>query len=467
MEATSSVVNLKPGYSNLCIKVLTKSDVKTSAKDVKYGVLHLSDETGTVRATCFGDKTTDILGSFEVGQVYKIKNVYIKNVPEQYIDYQKLSTVKVEINITDKSVIEHLPAVELLTKQKEQEFLNIKNIFSMKPNSLVNLCAVPIAQGEIFKIESKNLQCREVTLIDNSNCSCKLSLFEDDVNRMVLHQPVEIHDAKIKIYKDQVSLTTSTRTKFISTVNKRLEDLKLWFETCGSDLTVPEQSCEPRTKEIKITDIPSIEVPFLKIKFVAKIFGVRKDNTSYQGCPNPSCHHALKTLPNKKLFCYSCGKAYSKACHRYKNFFMLKDNDSEFKMGATGFDMVGKKLFGIECEEFVTLEECDQRALLESVVGDIYVFECSYTKDSKSLTITSVQERNECQELLTDDEEINDGAESSLPPPPKKLYRPWSLDDNNNDDEPCHKVQRTDQRDTPVKNEKSECDSVKRKLFQD
>jgi hypothetical protein len=61
METITSIANLKAGYSNLCVKVTTKSDVKTSAKDVKYGVIHVSDETGTVRATCFGDKTADIL----------------------------------------------------------------------------------------------------------------------------------------------------------------------------------------------------------------------------------------------------------------------------------------------------------------------------------------------------------------------------------------------------------------------
>jgi hypothetical protein len=282
--------------------------------------------------------------------------------------------VKVEINITEKSLIEHLPAVELVTKQKEEEFVNIRNIFSMKANSLVNLFAVPITQGEVFKIQSKNLQCREVTLIDNSNCSIKLSLFQEEVDCIVLHQALEIHDAKVKIYKDQVSLTTSTRTKFLTTTNETLQELNLWFESCGTDLAISEQSTEPRTKEMKITDIPSIDAPHLRVQFVAKIFGVRKDNTTYQGCPNPSCHHALKTLPNKKLFCYNCGKAYSKACYRYKNYFMLKDTESEFKIGATGFDSIGKTLFGLDCQEFVSLDECDKRALLDSVVGDTYVF---------------------------------------------------------------------------------------------
>jgi hypothetical protein len=36
--------------------------------------------------------------------------------------------VKVEINITKKYVIEHSPAVELVSKQKEGEIVNIRNV---------------------------------------------------------------------------------------------------------------------------------------------------------------------------------------------------------------------------------------------------------------------------------------------------------------------------------------------------
>jgi hypothetical protein len=61
------------------------------------------------------------------------------------------------------------------------------------------------------------------------------------------------------------------------------------------------------------------------------------------------------------------------------------------------------------------------------------------------------------------DFELDIDCPKSSPSTPK-LYRPWSLGE---EDEPCRKVQRTNEKDTPLKDENDDfkCDSVKRKLF--
>lgn len=77
---------------------------------------------------------------------------------------------------------------------------------------------------------------------------------------------------------------------------------------------------------------------------------------------------------------------------RYKLFLMLQDTQSDYKVWATAFGNVAEALLGLHATDMQSLDEQEQRALLESAVGDdttfVAILNCK--ESNKSLTLTNI-----------------------------------------------------------------------------
>ena len=69
---------------------------------------------------------------------------------------------------------------------------------------------------------------------------------------------------------------------------------------------------------------------------------------------------------------------------------MLKDEQSEYKIGSTMFDKTAEQLLCISAENFLLLTREEQHAILESICQDVYFF-----------TVTCYKEDTECHLTIT------------------------------------------------------------------
>ena len=123
-------------YANLVAKLITQVEKKTSARGSRYCSFYIGDSIDTIRVTSFGDKATEY-AKLDLGKVYQFNNVnvYVRQIPEQYLSFQKFSTVPNEINITDKSIVIEKPLIEMNPLKPETKFTNIQEIRKADINS--------------------------------------------------------------------------------------------------------------------------------------------------------------------------------------------------------------------------------------------------------------------------------------------------------------------------------------------
>lgn len=120
---------------------------------------------------------------------------------------------------------------------------------------------------------------------------------------------------------------------------------------------------------------------------------------------------------------------------------MLKDTQSDYKVGATAFDNVAEALLGLRATDMQSLDEHEQRALLESVVDDdttfVAILNCKESHKSLTLNIVSESPVTSHAQPSNSKTPLKHNLESSTTEVPCKRKR--FADDENNFSSPMEK----------------------------
>jgi replication factor A1 len=178
---SNPISSLNPYVKRFRIKgrVTNKGDMRTWQNAKGSGSLFSFDlldaEGGEIRATCFQEMATKLFSIIVVGQVYVVSNGQVK------MANKKFSTLKGEYELTLNNQT-HVMAVQDDTSIKlmHYNFTKLAELAALPENRVVDVIGVlrEAAPLEEFTAKSgKDLVKRDLTILDDSNAECKLTLW--------------------------------------------------------------------------------------------------------------------------------------------------------------------------------------------------------------------------------------------------------------------------------------------------
>lgn len=281
--------------------------------------MDLCDETGEIRATAFKEQVDKFFDLIEVDKVFYISKCQLKAANKQFSQLNN----DYEMTFGNDTIIQEciddiggIPAVSY-------NFIPIANIASMEPNTILDVIGVCRDVGDLHQFTSKNgkeLKKKEITLVDKSDSSICLTLWNDEAEKFDgVQQPViMLKNTRINEFGGGKTLATSSST--VMKINPDMEEshaLRGWFNSGGGEGIKTSISArtgggggnistewmtflETKEKNLGNGDKPD----YFQTKATTLI--VKSNNSVYKACPQPDCNKKAIDQENGHYRCEKC-----------------------------------------------------------------------------------------------------------------------------------------------------------------
>ncbi|XP_041375099.1 uncharacterized protein LOC121387979 isoform X2 [Gigantopelta aegis] len=363
-------------------KIISGTVLRNDELESKGGMLYRFLEFrhrrwGVIEATAFY-RAMQLAESLIVGNTYTISDVRVKEIPEGYKSTDGTG-VDFEVVLTNSSyVLNEIPCED--DYDSGIEYYTIPVIKQMTDDSNVNLIARVKALELPFLTPKQHLRCQEITLSDSSSEQLKMAVFKKNINKFEVGQIIKIIKAKVEKFTGEVSLKTSSKTDISVSDSPVTEDVR---------------------KPVLETDSDDV------VRCQAVICRVQNDCRRRPFCKTHGYGDCLEELPNGKHICTECKELSQSHPNGFSIVLKLRESSSGETFEALGFNKLGKKLFNTNYEAFTMYEPWKQQLLLESVVGDEYIF--SYKTKMKKrevIDIAQIERPSEDQPRVYDSSKV-------------------------------------------------------------
>lgn len=155
LGAIFKISNLNPYQNKWTIKarLATKGDIrhwKNAKGEGQLFSVTLSDDSGDIRATGFGDAVTAHYDNLVVGQCYYVSKCQIKVANKQYSNVNNDYEMSIDVNSVFQPCTDGSAAPAL-----RYTFVELSRLYEAQVNSFIDLMVVLKECGEIQKIMSK------------------------------------------------------------------------------------------------------------------------------------------------------------------------------------------------------------------------------------------------------------------------------------------------------------------------
>jgi len=440
---SNPISSLNPYVKRFRIKgrVTNKGDMRTWQNAKGSGSLFSFDlldaEGGEIRATCFQEMATKLFSIIVVGQVYVVSNGQVK------MANKKFSTLKGEYELTLNNQT-HVMAVQDDTSIKlmHYNFTKLAELEALPENRVVDVIGVlrEAAPLEEFTAKSgKDLVKRDLTILDDSNAECKLTLWGVQArletagwgeNAIVAVKGVRVSEFNGK------SLNSLNSTQMLVNANiPEAEALKTWFENDFSassvkSLTVqgergggggPVTFADRKTfKQITDEGFGFGEKPDY-VTMRATVINVKYDQENgpwYHACPEGDKPFKVVQEGNSAWRCEKLNKTFPNKTNRYVLPVHMADHTgSHF---TTYFDDIAKQMLdGRSADELQELQESDavafegvfKKAMFTDYVVRMRVKNETYNEEARMkysiVKCQPVDYAKECASLIADIKHID------------------------------------------------------------
>ncbi|XP_041375100.1 uncharacterized protein LOC121387980 [Gigantopelta aegis] len=324
-------------------RVLQNKELE-SKREVMYRFLEFGHRRcGVIEVTAFDLEAMELAESLIVGKTYTITDVFVKEIPE---DYKSIDSIGVdfEVVLTKSSYIISNENLSEDNYDHVIDYATIPEIKQMTDRSIVNIIARVKALESPFCTPEQDLICQEIYLSDSNSEQLKMTVFKNNINKFKVGQKIKIYKAKMEKFHGEVSLNTSSKT-----------DISVLNSPVSEDVRIP------------VLETDSDDV----VRYQAVICSVQNDCRRRPFCKTHGYCDCLDELPNGKYICTECKELCPNG---FSIVLKLRESSSGETFEAVGFNKLGKKLFNTNYEAFTMCEPWKQQLLLESVVGDEYIF---------------------------------------------------------------------------------------------
>lgn len=394
MAHVHPIESLSPYGNKWTIKarVTSKSDVKTWHNKNGEGKLfsvNLLDESGEIKATGFNDQCDMFFDTFQEGNVY-----YISSPCRVQLAKKQFSNLNNDYELT----FENNTRVEKAESQSDVpqvrfNFTSIGNLQSIEKDAVIDTIGILREVGEVSEIIAKTTQKpyskRELTLVDNTNFSVRLTIwgtaassFETPLESVIAFKGVKVSDFGVR----SLSLLSSGTINVNPDVNEA-HVLKGWYDAQGrndqftthavagtgmGDGTGRQDSTKT-IQAVKDENLGMGETPeYFTVK--ATINYIRHDNPAYAACLSPDC--------NKKVIetedgwrCEKCNKTHAKPEYRYIMSINVADHTGQVYLSC--FDETGRIIMGMSAEQLMELKDNGtDKEVYQEATGQTLNFRC-------------------------------------------------------------------------------------------
>lgn len=370
-----------------------KPEIKTFNNDKGGGKLFsvdLLDESGEIRAVAFNDAVDNLYPLFQVDQIYKISGGTLRFANKKFNSLKN----DYEIVLDNNSQVQRIDGTNARVPKVHYSFVTIDQINDVTPNETVDVIGIVQTVGEVSTIKTKkdnrDLQKRNITLVDTTDRSIELTLWGDHAANFATpngeeHPVLVVKSAKVSDYSGRsLSSTFNSRIEFNPAIDKTRE-LREWWDSqdvnqitnrissltqaktftrgdgAGSARNAPEKTFEQvKTEGLGLNDTATF-------KTRATVMFIKQDPIHYDACPE--CKKKV-TLNGAQYFCIKqCQKPVARQC-RYVLSFTAYDHTNSRWLSA--FDEAGTVLFGMDAGQLVGIKESDDASFQAAIQNAMF-----------------------------------------------------------------------------------------------
>ncbi|XP_063933317.1 replication protein A 70 kDa DNA-binding subunit-like [Zophobas morio] len=371
---------INPYQSRWTIKarVTNKPQIRhyTNAKgEGKLISFDLTDESGEIRCTAFGEVAEKLSDLLELNKVYYFSNGTVKLANKQF------STIKNEYEITFGPTVQCQECKENTESvpRLHMNFLPISEIEKAPKDSLLDVIGIVKEVGDLSAVHTKTgkrLSKRSLTIVDDSQTEISLTLWGENAENFTVpaaEAPVLcVKGARVGDYGGK---NLSAQMSSIITINpdvKEAHRLRGWYDSIGyathaqslSGVGAPtnERSwTDPRKPLSYLRTAPPKEFQDSPVFFVTRgyITLAKKDRVLYKACPRDGCNKKLNEH-NGQYYCEKCQETFDQCINRL--MLQVCIVDASGKTWAVAFSDLAAHLLEATPDEMDELLENDESA---------------------------------------------------------------------------------------------------------
>ncbi|KAB2569843.1 Nucleic acid binding OB-fold tRNA/helicase-type [Lasiodiplodia theobromae] len=348
-----------------------KSEVKTWHNKNGEGKLfsvNLLDESGEIRATGFKEQCDQLYDQFREGGVYYISNCAVKLAKKQFSNVNN----DYELTFQNDSIVEPADDPDSVP-QVRYNFTSIGDLQSVEPNTTIDTIGVLKDVGEVSEIISKTTskpyQKRELTIVDNSMHSVRLTIwgptaqnFDASPESIVAFKGVKVSDFGGR----SLSLLSSGSMNVDPDIDEA-HNLKGWYDANGrTDSYMSHQQAntgvsrsrkyktiaQVNDEQIGMSDQPE----YFNLK--ATVVYIKHDNFAYPACASQGCNKKVVEVNPDEWRCEKCNVTHSAPEYRYIMSCNVSDHTGQLWLSC--FDESGRTIMGMPANELWAMKEDEE-----------------------------------------------------------------------------------------------------------
>ncbi|CAO3636360.1 unnamed protein product [Mucor hiemalis] len=375
LEASlTPIKNLNPYQTRWTIKarITQKSPIKKwhNAKgDGQLFSVNLLDQTGEIKATAFNDQVDRLYNIFEEGKVYYISKARVTMAKKQFSTLNN----EYELGLEHGTEIEACGS-ESAIPQMSYDFVKIADLDKHEKGSNVDILGVVTEDQGVSEIITKATgrptKKREITIVDDSNKSVRLTLWDTAAEEFDSNgTPVlACKGARVGDFNGRTLSLGGNSTFKRNPEIPEAQNLQKWyrekgssssFETFSSGMVGLGESSGPSKmmtlQQAKAENLGGDKPGYFT--FRGTVVFIRTENFAYPGCPE--CKKKL-LLEEAGWRCERCMKSFKNPDYHY--IITMSAEDATSQIFVSGFDEVGKVLLNMDANEMMRLKENDSAA---------------------------------------------------------------------------------------------------------
>ena len=248
------------------------------------------------------------------------------------------------------------------------------------------------------KTTSKPYDKRELTLVDNSNFSVRLTIWGNTATNFDVMPESVIAFKGVKV-SDFGGRSLSLLSSGSMTVDPDIDEahrLKGWYDAQGRNDTYSSHAnmagsmgtaggrMDPVKTILQIKEENlgmSENTDYFTTK--ATIIYVKRDTFAYPACSTEGCNKKVIPLDDGQWRCERCDRTHPKPNYRYIMSINVSDYTGHLYLSC--FDDVGRQVMGMSADQLMELTESDDRAagdIFQEATCRTYTFKCRAKMDN-------------------------------------------------------------------------------------
>ncbi|KAG5354081.1 hypothetical protein C0989_009779 [Termitomyces sp. Mn162] len=395
------IEGLSPYQNNWTIKarVTQKSEIKTWSNAKGEGKLFsvtLMDDTGEIRATGFNLAVDELYPKLEEGKVYYISKARVNLAKKKFSNLSN----DYELNLERTTEVEecldtiNLPVIKY-------NFVPLGGLEDLPKDSTCDVIAIvkevaPL--GEILsKQQNRKLIKREITLVDQSGYSVRLTLWgkqAEQYNNEEESPVIAFKGVRVGDFGGRSLSMISTSTMAVNPDLEECFKLRGWYDSMGAGQSFQAQSntgSNGAASGFKREEIRSLaevkdsqlgqqdKVEYFSVR--ATIMHIKSDNICYPACPTIGCNKKVIDVGGNWR-CEKCDKSFEAPEYRY--LISLAVADYSGQAWLQGFNDVGLAVFGMSANDLIQIKENNAdkfNVILQQANCKTFNFSCRAKQD--------------------------------------------------------------------------------------